>query len=97
MSPVAAARPARRKAWPGCRRSRPKTCEAGMHDGLSAVNIHRALSLVPAEVAGFFDLDAAQYLPDAALRDFGTEYRALTHAQIEFLAARVSAINQCFY
>ena len=67
------------------------------HDGLSAVNIHRALSLVPAEVAGFFDLDAAHYLPDGVLRDFGTEYRALTHAQIEFLAARVSAINQCFY
>ena len=71
--------------------------EAGMYDGLSAVNIHRALSLVPAEVEGFFDLDAVQYLPDAALRDFGTEYRTLTHAQIEFLAARVSAINQCFY
>ena len=52
---------------------------------------------MPAEVAGLFDLDAVQYLPDAALRDFGTEYRALTHAQIEFLAARVSAINQCFY
>ena len=71
--------------------------EAGMYDGLAAVNIHRALSLVPAEVEGFFDLDAVQYLPDAVLRDFGTEYRALTHAQIEFLAARVSAINQCFY
>ena len=71
--------------------------EAGMYDGLAAVNIHRALSLVPAEVEGFFDLDAVQYLPDALLRDFGTEYRALTHAQIEFLAGRVSAINQCFY
>ena len=71
--------------------------EAGMYDGLSAVNIHRALSLVPAEVAGFFDLDAVHYLPDAVIRDFGTEYRALTHAQIEFLAGRVSAINQCFY
>ena len=71
--------------------------EAGMYDGLAAVNIHRALSLVPVEVEGFFDLDAVQYLPDALLRDFGTEYRALTHAQIEFLAARVSAINQCFY
>ena len=71
--------------------------EAGMYDGLAAVNIHRALSLVPAEVTGFFDLDAVQYLPDALLRDFGTEYRALTHAQIEFLAGRVSAINQCFY
>ena len=71
--------------------------EAGMYDGLAAVNIHRALSLVPAEVVGFFDLDAEHYLPDAQLRDFGTEYRALTHAQIEFLAARVSAINQCVY
>ena len=71
--------------------------EAGLYDGLAAVNIHRALSLVPAEVAGFFDLDAEHYLPDALLRDFGTEYRALTHAQIEFLAARVSAINQCVY
>ena len=71
--------------------------EAGMYDGLSAVNIHRALSLVPAEVVGFFDMDAEHYLPDAQLRDFGAEYRALTHAQIEFLAGRVSAINRCVY
>lgn len=69
-----------------------------LYDGLGGANIHRALSLVPAEVIGFFhSIDAAQYLPDAALRDFGTEYRDLTHAQIEFLAARVSAINQCVY
>ena len=71
--------------------------EAGMYDGLAAVNIHRALSLVPSEVVGFFDLDSVHYLPDAVLRDYGNEYRALTHAQIEFLAARVSAINQCVY
>ena len=72
--------------------------EAGLYDGLGGANIHRALSLVPDEVIGFFYyIDAAQYLPDAALRDFGTEYRDLTHAQIEFLAARVSAINQCVY
>ncbi len=63
----------------------------------SAANIHRALSLVPDEVAGFFDLDDVQYLPDALLRDFGNEHRDITHAQIELLAARVSAINQCVY
>lgn len=68
-----------------------------LYAGLSAVNIHRALSLVPEEVIGFFDLDTAQYLPDAALRDFGREYRSLTHAQIELLAARLSALNQCVY
>ena len=72
--------------------------EAGLYEGLGGANIHRALSLVPDEAMNFFHhLDAAQYLPDAALRDFGTEYRDLTHAQIEFLAARVSAINQCVY
>lgn len=68
-----------------------------LYAGLSAVNIHRALSLVPEEVIGFFDLDTVQYLPDAVLRDFGREYRSLTHAQIELLAARLSALNQCVY
>ena len=52
--------------------------EAGVYDGLCAVNIHRALSLVPAEVTGFFDPDTVHCLPDAVLRDFGTEYRSLT-------------------
>jgi hypothetical protein len=68
-----------------------------LYAGLAGVNIHRALSLVPEEVIGFFDLDTALYLPDAALRDFGREYRDLTHAQIEFLAARISALNRCVY
>lgn len=71
--------------------------EPNLYEGLGGANIHRALSLVPAEVKGFFDLDTAQYLPDAALRDYGREYRAISHAQIELLAARVSALNQCFY
>lgn len=60
-------------------------------------NIQRALSLVPEEAAGFFDLDEVLYLPQAAIRDFGREYRAISHAQMELLAARVSAINQCHY
>jgi hypothetical protein len=68
-----------------------------LYAGLAGVNIHRALSLVPEEVIGFFDLDAAMYLPDRQLRDYGTEFRALTHAQIELLAARMSALNRCVY
>lgn len=71
--------------------------ETDLYKDLAGVNIHRALSLVPAEVRGFFDLDFVHYLPDAALRDFAHEYRDLSHAQIEYLAARVSAINQCEY
>ena len=60
-------------------------------------NIHRALSLVPQEVLNFFDLDVELYLKDHEIRDFATEYRALTHAQIELLAGRVSALNGCYY
>jgi len=85
-------------AWVATLAPEDVTAEDGdLYAGLSAVNIHRALSLVPAEVIGFFDLDAAQYLPDSGLRDYGREYRAISHPQIELLAARVSAINGCVY
>ena len=60
-------------------------------------NIMKAMSLVPDEVASFFDLVAHQYQPAAAMRDFSREYRAISHAQIELLAARVSALNRCLY
>ncbi len=52
---------------------------------------------MPDEVVGFFDLDAVQYLPDRVLRDFGREYRAISHAQIELVAGRVSSLNGCVY
>jgi hypothetical protein len=60
-------------------------------------NIHRALSLVPQEVLNFFDLDVELYLKDDQIRDFARDYRALSHAQIELLAGRVSSLNGCFY
>jgi len=63
----------------------------------AASNIRRALTLVPGEARSFFDVGANQYLPGPAMRDFAKEYRAITHAQIELLAARVSALNQCTY
>lgn len=60
-------------------------------------NIHRAMSVVPAEVAAFFALDDVIYLPQWAMKDFSKEFRAITHAQMELLAARVSMINRCTY
>ena len=62
-----------------------------------AANIMKAMSLVPEEVRSFFDVVSHQYLPPLAMRDFSREYRAISHAQIELLAARVSALNQCLY
>ena len=60
-------------------------------------NIRRALSLVPEEAYEWFRLVEVQYLPGKAMRDFANDYRAITHAQIELVAGRVSVLNQCFY
>jgi len=64
---------------------------------MMVANIRRALTLVPAEMRSWFSLVRVQYLPQAWMRDFPREFRAITHAQIEFLAARVSALNRCIY
>jgi hypothetical protein len=72
--------------------------EAGIYPlSRPPANIHKAMSLVPAEVKSFFDLCEHHYLGPLEMRDFGREFRAITHAQIELLAARVSALNRCFY
>jgi hypothetical protein len=65
--------------------------------GRSGGNVHLALSLVPEAMMQFWDLFETMYLPQHAMRDFGREYRAIEHAQIEMLAARVAVRNQCHY
>jgi hypothetical protein len=72
--------------------------EAGIYPAdRPPANIMKALSLVPEEARSFFDLVTHQYLPGAAMGDFSREYRAISHAQIELLAAPVSALNRCLY
>ncbi len=60
-------------------------------------NIHRALSLVPESMIHWWDMLEAMYQSSSQMRDFGRDYRAVTHAQIELLAARVAALNRCEY
>lgn len=60
-------------------------------------NIHRGISLVPQEVINFFDLDVELYIHDTQIRDFGNSPRAIDRAQIELIAGRASAINNCMY
>jgi hypothetical protein len=67
------------------------------YGGGRAANIHRAMSLVPEEVMGFFDLAGAHYLTGDEMQDLGNEPRAIDRAQIELVAGRVSALNQCVY
>ena len=72
--------------------------ETGLYPaGRPAANIMKAMSLVPDEVKSFFDVVSHQYQGPLQMRDFSREYRAISHAQIELLAARVSALNQCLY
>ena len=60
-------------------------------------NVIRAMSLVPDEVRTLGDLSAAHYLPNVLVRDPDAHPPNLSRAQTELIAARVSALNQCFY
>jgi hypothetical protein len=55
-----------------------------------------ALSLVPSEKDGFEDLHGPLYLPVGEIRNWDFS-RALARPQMELVAARTSAINDCFY
>lgn len=54
----------------------------------------RALSLVPEEVRSLIDQSQNFYVADLTDQDAG---RSLSRVQIELVAARVSALNECFY
>lgn len=60
-------------------------------------NIQRALSLVPASMIHWWDLLQEMYQSSRQMWDFAHEYRAISHPQIELLAARVAALNRCEY
>jgi hypothetical protein len=63
-----------------------------------APNVLRAMSLVPDAVRCMRDLSTAQYIPLDQLADPSADPgRALSRSQIELVAGRVSAVNECFY
>ena len=63
-----------------------------------AGNIFRAVSLVPDEARRVMSLISQQYFKAEHLLDFyATSDHALSRAQIELVATKVSEHNQCFY
>jgi len=70
--------------------------EADLYGGGFVPNIMRALSLVPDEVRALRRSSGAHYVPVEQIPD-PTVRRALARPQMEFVAARVSALNECFY
>jgi alkylhydroperoxidase family enzyme len=60
--------------------------------------IMRGVSLVPDEYRAHTELEEIQYMPSAHFLEFDYQHHeGLTRPQVEIVAARVSAINECFY
>ncbi len=77
---------------------RVSAAEADLFDAPRAPNVLRAMSLVPDAVRGLRELSTAYYVglvdvPDPA----ATGNRAISRQQMELVAGRVSALNECFY
>ena len=69
--------------------------EADLYGGAErTANVLRAMSLVPDAVRTLVELSGAHYHGGA---NPAAQGRTLTRAQMELLAARVSAIRECFY
>jgi hypothetical protein len=60
-------------------------------------NVARALSLVPDAVRQLNELSDVHYLPMDQVMDPRARMRHLSRAQMELIAGRVSALNECFY
>ncbi len=63
---------------------------------IGGMSITGALSLVPAEARAQEEIHGPLYMTYAQMADQGFE-RELTRPQMELVAGRVSAINECFY
>ena len=72
--------------------------EADLWDRGRTGNVIRAMSLVPDAVRDLLLLSKVHYLPIEEVGSFGGDTgRALDRMQMELIAGRVSALNECFY
>ena len=67
-----------------------------LYGGDRTANVIRAMSLVPDEVRNLRQLLNAYYIPIGELPNVAIG-RSISRSQIELLAGRVSALNECFY
>jgi len=83
------------EAWVPMRSAKGLSADLDLPAG-RAPYVLRALSLVGAEVRAWDDLSRNQYLAKSDMMSFKKK-RAIDRSQIELLAGRVSALNECFY
>jgi hypothetical protein len=70
---------------------------ADFYDNDSNFYIRRSLTLVPEETRRLWDLLNHLYLEDPRLHELDGMERDISRAQMEFLAARASALLGCYY
>ncbi len=72
--------------------------EADLWQGSRGANVVRALTLVPDALRDWREIASAQYLSFEGMANFVKEdNRSINRMQMELVAGRVSAINECFY
>lgn len=71
---------------------------ASLYGGEMMPNILRSTSLVPDECRAVMDVAVPQYVPMKEFMNLDfTNDPAISRTQVELIAGRVSAINECFY
>lgn len=90
---------AKRVAWvPTLSFRAAKHSAPDLYAGLPmAANVIAAMSLVPDAVRDLKRLSSVHYLPDGEVANPLARGEVLSRPQMELIAARVSAINECFY
>lgn len=69
-----------------------------LYGGVMQPFVYRTLSLVPSEAERVLLAGGIQYLPLDKFMDFNySHHAALSRAQLEIVAGRVSVLNECFY
>jgi alkylhydroperoxidase family enzyme len=71
--------------------------EADLYNEGFVSNIYRSISLAAPQARMFFDILATHYVDRDHITDPTYSARAISRAQMELVAARVSSLNQCFY
>ncbi len=87
-------------AWVSTIPNGPAGKEIGkdLYKGRPMPYILRALSLVPDECRSNMVLESCQYAELGRVLDFSyNHYDSLSRPQVEIIAGRVSALNECFY
>ena len=68
-----------------------------MVDGWVGPNVARALSYVPGDNQTRMQLVSSMYASNDDFLSLVWKHRALARSQVKLLAARTSALNECFY